>query len=850
MLPWLSAPVAAVPVSGVFSPPPPQPAAMTIVTSAIPAFHFQRLIRSSTLSDAGQAPGFQRILPPIANLRDYSTGERKTQRKENSRIDNSDGCDIVRSSKEGIFPEHTARTKVRSCRSKEGRESKDRSKMSKKKRENSGPSEGRGHLDTPPPVEEVTSQDGTETEEEEKTRLYVLPTTGAEDPDELLTSESAEPIDFDEIQVEPLGEEIDTSVESLPEDEETSIHQGISSAVGLPTEDSTITDGFLDENPMNLSAVRSATFDDEPEDDSEKTVLLHDAFSAVEKGEITDSFQEINPQDYGRIQYTDRNGQLHEFILDKERCKVGRFDDSEIYIPDESVSRNHAEIVIEGTNFFINDLGSLNKTRVNGKVIKARRALKHRDKIAFGDVEALFLAPGYDEDAAPPKPKRSLGPIDRKMLIGGGVVLTLVMAFSIYLSRKQIDVDRYKISEPTPRDTAQKSNEQPRKDPKQLLIQVNNLYEEGKWDQALSLLDEIQRNYPPYAAEAASYIQRIRIEKENEQKLQMANALIQDEYYEPALKILREIDPSSRAAASANYLIAEVESNTKVIEERKKKEEAATLVDRGEKAYKTGNYSQAKRFADKALSLVPDDAAALDLQQRAAERLARIRRTRRPPRKVETASTPKPKKTKPFPENIEDPELKKLFFEGLDLYYKGENDKAVTFFLKLYQAKPKEIVGQKAAEYAKNIRTVKENSLLGKRYLKKGNFEKAATYFGRAYEADAKIYGHESGKQYKSLREAYIMALANYADYLFEVGKFPQAKKAWDKALRLDPTNLKAKAGIAKLEVRAKERYQAAYLLADTDPEAAVRIWQEILSIVDPSNEYYQKAQERLKRIE
>ncbi len=721
--------------------------------------------------------------------------------------------------------------------------------MSKKRRENSGPSEGRDHLDTSPPAEETTSHDASE-EEEEKTRLYVLPTTGAEDQDDLLTSESAEPIDFDEIQVEPLGEEIDTFVEPAPEEADTSSRQAAPPTGGFPTEDSTITDGFLDENPFDSSPPHAPAFDDESEDDSEKTVLLHDAFSAVEKGEITDSFQEINPRDYGRIQYTDKNGQIHEFILDKERCKVGRFDDSEIYIPDESVSRNHAEIVIEGPNFFINDLGSLNKTRVNGKVVKARRALKHRDKIAFGDVEALFLAPGYDEDAAAPKVKRSMGPIDRKMLAGGGVVLALVMAFSIYLSRKQIDVDQYKIPESASGRIAQKTDEKPRQDPKQLLIQVNNLYEEGKWDQALTLLDDIQRNYPPYAAEAANYIQRIQLEKENEQKLQMANALIQDEYYEPALKILREIDPSSRAAASANYLIAEVESNAKVIEERKKKEEAAGLVARGEKAYKARRYRQAKRLADKALSLVPDDAAALDLQQRAADRLARIRRTRKPSRKVETASTPKPKKSKPFPENIEDPELKKLFFQGLDLYYKGENDKAVTFFLKLYQARPKELVGQKAAEYAKNIRTVKENTLLGKRYLKKGNFEKAATYFGRAYEADAKIYGHESGKQYTSLREAYIMALVHYADYLFEVGKFPQAKKTWDKALRLDPTNLKAKAGIAKLEVRAKERYQAAYLLADTDPEAAVRIWQEILSIVDPSNEYYQKAQDRLKRMQ
>jgi hypothetical protein len=73
------------------------------------------------------------------------------------------------------------------------------------------------------------------------------------------------------------------------------------------------------------------------------------------------------------------------------RTLVGRSPECDIFLDDVTVSRRHAEIVREGDEFTIRDLGSLNGTYVNRKRIESR-TLQDDDEVQIGKYRLTFLA--------------------------------------------------------------------------------------------------------------------------------------------------------------------------------------------------------------------------------------------------------------------------------------------------------------------------------------------------------------------------------------------------------------------------------------------------------------------------
>ena len=80
---------------------------------------------------------------------------------------------------------------------------------------------------------------------------------------------------------------------------------------------------------------------------------------------------------------------------------IGRLQDCEILLAINGVSRRHAEIRKVGPDFVLVDLGSLNKTIVNGTALESgvEHLLKENDRITICGVELVYYA------VEPPKPK-------------------------------------------------------------------------------------------------------------------------------------------------------------------------------------------------------------------------------------------------------------------------------------------------------------------------------------------------------------------------------------------------------------------------------------------------------------
>ena len=79
------------------------------------------------------------------------------------------------------------------------------------------------------------------------------------------------------------------------------------------------------------------------------------------------------------------------FPLQSDRLSVGRRPDADVFLDDVTVSRDHALIVRRGSDWFLDDCGSLNGTYVNRRRIDSHR-LSDGDELQIGKYKLAFLA--------------------------------------------------------------------------------------------------------------------------------------------------------------------------------------------------------------------------------------------------------------------------------------------------------------------------------------------------------------------------------------------------------------------------------------------------------------------------
>ena len=88
---------------------------------------------------------------------------------------------------------------------------------------------------------------------------------------------------------------------------------------------------------------------------------------------------------------------LHEIILNNDSVTtIGRDPSNTIHLVNPAVSRFHAKISGDGTEFYIEDTGSINGTFVNSEIIPLTAALNDKDKITIGKYTLIFIDQNLD----------------------------------------------------------------------------------------------------------------------------------------------------------------------------------------------------------------------------------------------------------------------------------------------------------------------------------------------------------------------------------------------------------------------------------------------------------------------
>ncbi len=79
------------------------------------------------------------------------------------------------------------------------------------------------------------------------------------------------------------------------------------------------------------------------------------------------------------------------FPVTGERMSIGRRPDSEVFLDDVTVSRDHALLIRRGDSWYLDDCGSLNGTYVNRSRIESHH-LEEGDEVQIGKYKLTFHA--------------------------------------------------------------------------------------------------------------------------------------------------------------------------------------------------------------------------------------------------------------------------------------------------------------------------------------------------------------------------------------------------------------------------------------------------------------------------
>ena len=120
------------------------------------------------------------------------------------------------------------------------------------------------------------------------------------------------------------------------------------------------------------------------------TLAPVEASGEVGEEEITVAVDDLPPE-MGMLVVKRGPNAGSRFVLGPGTTTVGRHPDSDIFLDDVTVSRRHAEIIHEGRDFTVADVGSLNGTYLNRERIDEKTVMHSGDEVQIGKFKLVFL---------------------------------------------------------------------------------------------------------------------------------------------------------------------------------------------------------------------------------------------------------------------------------------------------------------------------------------------------------------------------------------------------------------------------------------------------------------------------
>jgi tetratricopeptide (TPR) repeat protein len=540
-----------------------------------------------------------------------------------------------------------------------------------------------------------------------------------------------------------------------------------------------------------------------------------------------------------------------EFALEDGEYVVGRANDNPICIPDTSVSRKHILIRRLGGGWEVSDLGSGNGTLLNGEPLTDAMPLSHGNTLTLGDTEITFndasnatmmmaapparptrgggrAAPapspaaeaGEGEEGEggelaaprrpPPRPegrvrtsrgRAAAAPVDpnaqkrkkRLLLLTAAVFVMLVGLLAIMKVKQQQEAEALR----------QKAlaAQQHRAEIDALFQDAKNLIRDNKWADAKAKLLELQEVEPSHG-QLPDYLARVEKEIPNQEALDAAKGALEKDQLAAASSALNKVSKDTVLFEQVRSLHTALTTKA----DKRVRDAQAMLENK--------QLDQAKAVTDDVLGAVPEHRDAKVIKEQ-VERAIAIRDAPPPP--------PRPKETlKPWDEAAS------LFRDGDQ---KGALDIATD-------------CAKKASQCKALVAQMKDFDNLYKRLE-----DLDAKGLARLLDLDKRITNGKGSKMARNAGTRAANIFFKQASSSKAAGQYGRAMENAQRALQADPSHLGANNIVNELRAKAKDLYMQAYALKDANPEDAVPMFRDVMTMSTPDDETYQKAKGWVEKL-
>ena len=492
-----------------------------------------------------------------------------------------------------------------------------------------------------------------------------------------------------------------------------------------------------------------------------------------------------------------------EYVLDQAEITLGRSQDCDITVEDETVSSSHATIHMYDDDCIITDMDSKNGTIVNKSPIREDTSLKKGDEIEIGDVKFKFV----HKDAVISKEellteiKQTQNKKTKNRILMAAVAVFCILLFLVVISRD---------SEPPVKRSAVKTD-QPVEDRIEPLVPQTALVVEKKPD-----IEEV------FAKTTADIY------------FDTGNEFLKSRLWDEAItkfEGVRGLDPDYPGVPDGIFKARTEALNRSLLEE------GLMLISQGR------NKEGIKQLEGIPHESVYIDEALLEIQFARDEMKPSI-----PKKKVKTAEKASGKQKADMLKQ----KGNELIAQAMKYYTQGNTKIAITKLnsaleLKLSQA---DSLKTKALGLKDKIQKIQETYDKGLAEYNNKQLGQAFQTWAEVINLDQEIVGKE--KSHFSSRIAIYMAdeLYRQAREAYESGRYTKAYTNCKKALIASPVHKGCLEIQGLLAEKARKYYEEGYILEDLNPKQAIKKWKMVLGMCSPENKYYQKAKSRVAKYE
>lgn len=501
---------------------------------------------------------------------------------------------------------------------------------------------------------------------------------------------------------------------------------------------------------------------------------------------------------------------------------IGRGADSAVVLPDNAISIHHSRIFKKADAYFIEDLGSSNGTFVNGIRIK-KQQLKDGDKIRIGT--SVFR---YSE--ADPARLRMI----RQTVIMATVCVVLLLVFVKLLQ---------------PEDQGEKL--------------VNLGYQQFKQGEYIEAQDYFEKALivSPGNAAAVRGLKKAKQEQETEDSLARARRAAEDEEFDEALSICYDIlrlRPKHNGAKKLELVIRSI-GEARIALDARNWDDAIHLLNTVLKTYKDSTVVQG--LLDKARS----ESDSKDYLAKAKEFLQYQQFE-----KARNLLIRLPEKSVYFPEAqgfltaIKNAETVENALEAAQLAYRDGNISGAMVYLAGGLKKDPDNSGLRELKTRlSNMAPLVEAMQGAARLLSSDDISGIQETIGSCRkvlqaEKDTRNNIRIEAVQTEQALLAHLQTLADQAmqkGYEAEQsGNISAALQAYDRAVEADPSRTSAKQSAEKLRLKITDECRKYYREGIVHEELgqndmAVKSYEKVLKTAIPGDNYYERTQERIRRL-